>query len=176
MKYPHYPIDWILLAKAHEHYSSHEFKYKETPYAIPLDYHSGTKPHDNQSFVLDKGIFEIEKHELVGSAEQGFIYQLINNEIKVNDKLFSISPCFRYDNYDLLHQPWFMKLELFHFSNNFEELLNMIMLAKKFLKNNTKEEVSIVKISENMYDLEVNKIEVGSFGCGTVVEKSIHVY
>lgn len=132
MKYPTELIDWQLLSQANSFYKNYGFIQVETPFAIPNYYHSFTKPHNNQSFVLDKDMFSNEPHELVGSAEQGFIYLLLNDLIS-NNKLQSITPCFRFDDYDQFHQPWFLKLELFH-------------------------------LSENIDDLEINNIEIGSYG------------
>lgn len=163
MKYPNENIDWLLLAEANSFYANNGFQQIETPFAIPSYYHSFTKPHDNQTFVLNNGLFSNNSHELVGSAEQGFIYLLLNNLLE-SKKLQSITPCFRFDEYDELHQPWFMKLELFQLSDNNEDLFNIISIVKKFFEKHTSSCVQLVNTGENMYDLEINNIEVGSYG------------
>lgn len=162
--YPTINIDWILLAKAVDYYNNHDYYQIETPFAIPEFYHFYTKPHHDQTFVLKDGLFKSHVHELVGSAEQGFIYLLVNNKLDVSKKLFSVTPCFRYDNYDKLHQPWFMKLELFHYSSHEQDLTNMIDTVKKFYEMHSELPVNIVQTSEKSFDLEINNIEVGSYG------------
>ena len=173
--YPDILIDWSLLAKASQFYLQAGFVQKETPFAIAEKYHTYIKPHDNKSFVLDQGIFKEEPHELVGSAEQGFIYLLLNNQIQPFERLFSITPCFRFDTYDCLHQPWFMKLELFHYSSNIDDLKSMITLVKDFLTSISKFSVDLVNTGKNTYDLEINSIEVASFGF-RVVEGLTFIY
>lgn len=174
IQYPDALIDWNLLSKAVCFYSQAGFIETETPYAVPIQYHY-TKPHDNQSFVLKEGLFKEEHHELVGSAEQGFIYLLLNDKIETNQRLFSVTPCFRFDTYDKLHQPWFMKLELFHYSNSIEDLFFMLNIALEFYQNNSQHKVNIVQTSLTSYDLEINQIEIASFGFRTV-EKETFIY
>lgn len=166
--YPEALIDWTLLAKAASFYNEAGFAQKETPYALPELYHSYTKPHNDPSFILSSGIFSQEPHELVGSAEQGFIYLILNNLVNPQERFFSITPCFRSDNYDKLHQPWFMKLELFHYSSDLNDLISMLQLVKLFFSNQSKGDLQIVETGNNSYDLELNSIEIGSFGFRTV--------
>lgn len=166
--YPTFNIDWILLAKAVDFYNKSSYFQVETPFAIPDFYHFYTKPHNDQTFVLNDGMFEQNKHELVGSAEQGFIFLLLNNQLDLSKKLFSVTPCFRADNYDKLHQPWFMKLELFHYSSNENDLMNMLQLAKSFYEKQSDVPVNIIQTGNNAYDLEMNNIEVGSYGFRSV--------
>lgn len=162
--YPHHIIDWTLLAQAAQFYSQAGFSQKETPYALPELYHSYTKPHNDPSFILNRGMFSEYPHELVGSAEQGFIYLILNSLVSINDRLFSVTPCFRCDTYDNLHQPWFMKLELFHYSSKIEDLTSMIDMVKSFCAQHTTGSLKIVVTGDNMYDLELNDIEIASFG------------
>lgn len=162
--YPNNNIDYILLAEAVKYYTEQDYYQIETPFAIPEFYHFYTKPHNDQTFVLKEGLFKNNAHELVGSAEQGFIYCLLNNKLDLSKKLFSVTPCFRYDNYDNLHQPWFMKLELFHYSSSEKDLKNMIHIAQNFFQQQSKFNVNIVQTGEKSFDLEINNIEVGSYG------------
>lgn len=173
--YPHVLIDWSLLAKAAQFYAQAGFTQTETPYALPEVYHSYTKPHNDPSFILNNGVFKEQPHELVGSAEQGFIYLILNDLVHTQEKLFSITPCFRCDNYDDLHQPWFMKLELFHYSSEFNDIILMVNLVKKFLELQTKSPLIIVNTTVTSYDLELNGIEVASFGF-RVVEGLTFIY
>lgn len=162
-----YPlIDWNLLSQAQQFYSNIGYQYCEVPYIIPEQYGKITKPHDDRSFVLNNHLFEEQPHELVGSAEQGFIY-LIYQNLLPNKKLHSITPCFRTEQYDKqFHLPWFMKCELFHYSNNIEDCLNMLKDAFDFYKQfiNTNDSLDIITTSESTWDINLNNIEIGSYG------------
>lgn len=163
-----YPIDWEKLAQANTYYSQH-FTYQEVPFLIPESVSNYTKPHRDQSFILNDGIFAQQSHELIGSAEQGFVYLLLNGNL-LADRLYSISPCFRADNYDKTHQPWFMKLELFHLSDKKEDLMNMLEGAEHFFSQFAQTE--IVLTGENMYDINIHGLEVGSYGFRHIDDKT----
>ena len=163
-----YPIDWAKLAKANEYYSKH-FQYQEVPYLIPETVSNYTKPHREQSFILNDGLFTQQAHELVGSAEQGFVYLLMNEGL-IGEKLYSITPCFRADNYDVTHQAWFMKLELFHLSDKPEDLHSMVECANTFFSQFGNTE--IIQVQTQMYDININNIEVGSYGFRHINDKT----
>lgn len=154
-------INWKLLHEASHYYSSF-FTYQETPYLIPKEYSTYTKPHCDESYILNQGLFKTQPHELVGSAEQGFIYLLLQNKLS-SDKLYSISPCFRTEEYDNTHQPWFIKLELFHISDKKSDLEDMINKAMIFFKNYYCP-IILEKTADNSFDLLINDIEIGSYG------------
>lgn len=161
----HYPnIDWRLIAFAQNYYESLGYQYVETPWLIPTYYTEKTKPFQDKSFVLDSDLFKNQNNELVGSAEQGFLYLIDNNQLQPG-KYFSISPCFRTENYDSLHQAWFMKLEIIDFQNaNTNSLNDMIEHAFNFFRNHTKGQLEIVNLPDKSYDINLNGIEVGSYG------------
>lgn len=161
----HYaPINWLLLAQAQNYYVEHGFLYCEVPYLIPEQYGALTKPHNDQSFVLNNHLFAEQAHELVGSAEQGFIYLLATNQLK-GDKLITVTPCFRTENYGMLHLPWFMKCELFHLSNSLEDCQKMIKIAYDFyFKHCQARHLEIVQTDQESWDINLNGIEIASFG------------
>lgn len=159
----YYPnIEWKLLAQAQEYYSQF-YLYQETPFLVPEEYSRETKPHNDRSFVLTQHLFEKQPQELVGSAEQGFIY-LAQNNFLLAERLFSISPCFRTERYDSWHQPWFMKLELFHLSSDINDVESMINHALAFYQSLSEGEYSIIQTSEKSWDINLNHIEIGSYG------------
>lgn len=161
-----YPsINWALMAYASYFYSSRGYVNKETPWLIPTDYTKLTKPHQDASFVQSSGMFEKSPHELVGSAEQGFIYLICNNLI-IPGKYFSVSPCFRVEKYDSLHQPWFMKLELIQYGTDVNEqsLEKLISDAFTFFSHHTKGKLQVVELQDNTFDINLNGIEIGSYG------------
>lgn len=171
-----YPaIDWGLLAKASAFYKSKGLTYKETPWTAPIAVHEFTKPHQNPSFIHDLALPQgNELCELVGSAEQGFIYLMLNNELK-DGKYYSITPCFRFDTYDKTHQPWFMKAELMHLQKNcnqeqaLQNAMNLLDLAWEFLTALAPDErFEKVQTSSLSWDINLNGIEIGSYGVRNV--------
>lgn len=170
--FTNYPlIDWSLIKEACLYYSNLGYQQTEVPWVIPENYSKTTKPHENQSFVQDKAIFENQHNELIGSAEQGFIYLLLNKLITYG-KFFSVSPCFRFDNYDETHFPWFIKLELFIYPENIlnsENILSQtIDESFNFFKLYSIKNPEIIKFSDSLYDINLNKIEVGSYGIRSI--------
>lgn len=163
LKYP--LIDWSLLQRACVYYSSLGYQQKETPWLIPEIYGKTTKPHIDRSFVQDKNMFKEQAHELVGSAEQGFIYLILNNLLP-EGKYFSISPCFRVDEYDKTHLPWFIKLELLIYSpgNENKYLQSILKDSLDFFNMNSNNKCEKIFISDESYDINLNGLEVGSLG------------
>lgn len=164
-----YPnIDWQLIAQAQSYYESLGYKYVETPWLVPTYYTEQTKPFKDKSFVLDSDLFENQNSELVGSAEQGFLYLIDNQKIPLG-KYCSISPCFRTESYDSLHQPWFLKLELIDCkSTNKTSLNNVLLDAFKFFQSITNGNLEIINLANNTYDINLNNIEIGSYGFRTI--------
>lgn len=164
-KYP--PIDWRKMALACAFYAQKGFEYLETPWVIPAQYSKLTKPHDDPTFIFEKGLFSLQPNELVGSAEQGFLY-LIQNNLLPKGKFYSVSPCFRTDTYDATHQPWFLKLELIDTNvvDADKQLKQIMDLAYEFfttIKNNDSV-LEIVALPDGSKDINLNDIEIGSYG------------
>jgi hypothetical protein len=164
LEFATYPnIDWELLALAKRFYEDSDYRYCEVPYAVPVEYNL-TKPHDDPSFILDAGVFQHQPHELVGSAEQGFIYQAYRKTLEY-DKLCSITPCFRVERFSLQHLPWFMKLELFHLSDKQQDVDLMLNHAMNFFASHVDaSRLDIVQTSETNWDITLDNIEIGSYG------------
>ena len=162
-------LDWLLLGQAVEHYRGMGYQQVETPWAIPNPYMAGTKPHGHRTFVMTHGHFKDQHHELVGSAEQGFVYMKSRKMLQPDQRYMSVSPCFRVEDFDSLHLPWFMKLELFDPRTDPVCLELMLIdcenafktLLGKFGEKENK--IEIVQIGET-YDIELNGIEIGSYG------------
>jgi hypothetical protein len=128
----------------------------------------GTKPHYHETFELHRGQFADQHHELVGSAEQGFVYMKARKMLPKDAMLMSVSPCFRVEQFDSLHLPWFMKLELFVDSTDPEKLKDVINHAFntfEFLVDDVegKNKLEVVQINDT-FDIELNGIEIGSYG------------
>jgi hypothetical protein len=151
-----YPIDYTKIAKAIDFYKDKGFEYIEVPWDTPKKYQQST-------FIgEDFAPIDNDRH-LVGSSEQSFIYLLDNNFIK-SKPYISCSPCFRAGEIDILHQEYFMKVEIFEpldfSSNRLKEILNFgIEFFSQYLH------VEFLPTGENMYDIVSSQcIELGSYG------------
>ena len=160
------PINWGLLARAQAFYASKGFQYRETPWSVPTEINALTRPADTPAWFEHE--FQGRTHELVASAEQGFLYQLKQHNLPPGMHQ-SISPCFRVEPlYGEYHQPWFMKLELCVVTekDNAPAALRMVLQAAYGLYQSHCDAGSIVQtqVSDTQFDLELNGIEIGSYG------------
>lgn len=178
-----YPaINWMLLAQTVEHYSGLGYQQIEVPWCVPESLNVDTKPHTDRSFVQPFGMFSNDPHELVGSAEQGFMYLMQQGRLTPG-KYLSVSPCFRFDDYDATHFPWFMKVELCEFlapDDDHQIALNQMVhqcgvffdrLMKapySFYNQKSKRVECKVVAIQDTFDIEINNIEVGSYGIRSI--------
>lgn len=153
-------VDWDLLANAAQYYSRLGYQEIDLPYLADHDYVMMTCPDEKYTLRTEKGT-------LVGSAEQSFFwYDMIGKLPK--GKFFAITPCFRNEeSFTRLHRLTFMKLELYVNDDVGETSLNRViedayLFDKLFSKDFAG--VDIVKTGDNECDIEVNGIEVGSYG------------
>ena len=120
-------IDYELLNKALKYYAKVGFKQIEVPWRVSAEAINLTF-NNNLSFKSDNKF-------LIGSAEQGFLELYLRNKLTSN-QLMSVSPCFRNEIEDDLHQQEFMKLELIFFSNyKIGETDATYNIFKKFVLN-----------------------------------------
>lgn len=150
--------NWALIGQAIEHYKDLGYEYVELPWTVPMDVMTSTC---DESMVINSDI-----GPLVGSAEQSFLAADLRCTLG-KGKFISCTPCFRLDRIDELHSAAFMKVELYqNVDVNEESLSNMVELAHDFFR---REQLipwpwpAIVSTPEG-FDIEVNGIEVGSYG------------
>jgi seryl-tRNA synthetase len=153
------PISWNLVAKALDLYQNLGYKYVEAPWVVSPEATRATIPeglsacgmqYDGQS-----------KGDLVGSAEQGFAQLMIDGAIGPG-RWVAAGPCFRWEAFDTTHQMTFFKVELIEIARK-PLLEDMITDASRVLYKLTGHYPEMVKTPEG-YDLEVNGVEVGSYG------------
>lgn len=155
-------IDWELLYDAKRFYQQYlESTYIEVPWIVDPDV---------AGITTDQNEIDTSYGRLVGSAEQGFLQLVKEGKIFNKEIIYhSISPCFRADTMDELHERHFMKLELFELlgktSNEEKRLREIGGEAFKFFRGQ-KLECEIVPTGNLMYDIVSKnlKIEVGSYG------------
>jgi len=155
MIYPQ--IDWELLSEAKKFYSK-SFNFIEVPWTVENNISAVTTP-------LDKKPFKTPIGDLVGSAEQSFISLMSKNKID-KGRWATITPCFRDDKEDELHQKYFMKLELIDISDE-PDYFFLLNIANDFF--NKMIETQIIDIEKSFYpqkDIACAKtgIELGSYG------------
>ena len=118
-------ISYELISKAINYYNSIGYQYVETPWRATEEIINITKPIDSKSFKIDEKC-------LVASGEQSFLYQFSKGFLPPGTYQ-TVTPCFRSDVHDTLHQKQFMKLQLINTINpTNEELLKTIIHAQEF--------------------------------------------
>lgn len=160
-------IDYELLNKALKYYTKVGFKQIEVPWRVSGEAINSTFD-SNLSFKSDDKF-------LIGSSEQGFLELYLQNKLTSN-QLMSVSPCFRNEIEDDLHQQEFMKLELIFFSNYeiggtdttyniFKQFVISFIIKKLKIKTS---DIFILGTNESnsIYseDILINGIEYGSYG------------
>lgn len=151
-------INYKTLYESINYYEKEGYKRIETPWTVSEQVDKITKPDDRISFQL--------KHNnkcLVGSGEQSFIYLMIKDFI-LPGKYQTITPCFRFESFDLYHTKYFMKNELIITDNvSNDNLLNIVNDAYYFFRRYFGDLVYRVETKDG-YDLNVGEYELGSYG------------
>lgn len=146
-------MNWERIANSIKYYTSLNYEYVEVPWMVTESIVSITKPPNSRIFKTFNGC-------LVASGEQSFLE--IRHDLCPAKSYQCVTPCFRDEKYDELHLPYFMKNELIHVlwkrENPEHALDKMIRDALGFFLHG-----KIVK-TEFGFDIEIEGIEVGSFG------------
>jgi len=150
-------------------YKNEGFKYVEVPWLIDEEVSNYTIPPNKQNF-------NIKDQVLVASGEQSFLQLMKDNNLSYG-KYVTMTPCFRDDELDEIHQRYFLKTELF-VHDTLDNLMNMffsiIDICKRFFSQYINVELIPindpqplnVSINNNIsYDItDMNGIELGSYG------------
>jgi len=162
-------IDYSLLGKSVEFYSSKGFQRVEVPWTVTREISNITKPIGAKEFRL---LHENDK-VLVASAEQSFLYQYAKGFLP-KGKFQAITPCFRFENFDCAHTKYFMKNELiitdFGPDEDAKHLLDqMISWAENFFRQHVPD-INLLRITSpdmKSFDIEYDGTEIGSYGIRT---------
>lgn len=155
-----YPISWGRLSRALSYYTWKGFRYVEVPWYVPEEYALATRPVDLPPYTGD---FRVAPGTLVASSEQSFLYLASTGKLPADSEYFvACSPCFRdCQPDDGLHQPHFMKVELWHTTKR-DTSYHLLQTADNFFrKEGSKPSLEVTDLG---LDLLVNGIEVGSYG------------
>lgn len=160
-------INYKNIALAIDFYKNRGYTYMEVPWLVSEAAIKITLPKNNHSLSTGYG-------ELIGSAEQSFIDLMIAGEL-LPGKYVAATPCFRDDIIDGLHSRHFFKVELIKYWNASDETQqaylneqNVINDALNFYKTLTEKEKLNIKNVDCGFDIELNNIEIGSYGYRTL--------
>lgn len=147
-------MNWMRLGVAVSAYRNHGYAHVEVPWMVPRRDVAVTFPHvpaDDQPMN-------------VGSAEQSFIHLARIGALSPG-RYVACTPCFRAGDIGPLNQPEFMKVELWRDDAVSEATLHdMIADARDTMGSMAwGRSIDIVPTTEG-YDLNLNGIEVGSYG------------
>jgi len=151
-------INWQYLYRSIPVYESNGFKYIEVPWIVPATTTKITFPQGNTEFKTPVG-------DLVGSAEQSFLYLISQGKLP-RGRYCSITPCFRSeDHIDNLRRNWFMKLELIDTLNvSVSNLVEITEICCSWMRSLLGDHPTIVQTDTEMFDIEYHGIEIGSYG------------
>ena len=160
-------INYFLLGQAIAFYKEVGYTYIEVPWIVSKEAQFATLSDETRAFeVTDKGY-------LVGSAEQGII-ELMKHGLS-NGAYVSCSPCFRNEPVkDDLHLDQFMKVELSVISSELRNIDDIVGHALMFKQARSPSMVKTKYISDTEIDLEINGVEVGSYGVREIDGKFLY--
>lgn len=151
-------INWKLISDSLEYYKTKGYKYIEVPWIVSDE--AVKKTFLGNSVKSRHG-------EVVGSAEQSFIQLMLEGKLQYG-KYVAASPCFRDELvYDDIHFPYFFKVELISINpqSSKSDMYECIDHAQEFFALNCdKRDIVILVKTEDGIDLNLNSIEIGSYG------------
>lgn len=153
-------INYNNIADSIDFYTSCGYQRIEAPWTVSEYVDDITRPKDRPHLQL--------KHNgkcLVASGEQSFLYLYLKEYLPLG-KYQTVTPCFRFEPYNLYHEKTFIKNELIITDNvNAENLDKIINDAFNFFKSKLdKQELLKIVKADIGYDIEYNGIELGSYG------------
>lgn len=151
-------IDYGLIQQSVDYYETNKFARVESPWTVSEAVDNLTKPKDRQAFQL--------KHNdkcLVASGEQSFLYLYLKNFLP-KGQFQTITPCFRFEPFDILHTKYFIKNELIKTDVvNDYELEKIIDVCFNFYLKFFGNKLEIIK-TDIGFDIEIDGRELGSYG------------
>lgn len=159
-QWPATNIDWMSIGQAQCSYYTVGYEYLEVPWLVGREAVDITKPPHARNFETFAGC-------LVASGEQSFL--AVRDSLERGKKYQCVTPCFRDEQqHDELHRQWFVKLELMYvlmpWDIREDKVLEVVQDALDFFWHFACGcELRVVR-TENGYDIEVNGVEVGSYG------------
>lgn len=154
-------INWLRIGRAVRFYQDRGYNYVEVPWVVPRRITEATVPPSSRIYSVD------DNADLVGSAEQSFLWLAERGEL-CHRHLVAVSPCFRGDTLSPIHQNTFMKVELFCSQAADTDLRSLVHDARDFFRSEGVPvqcvDTSALTGTENSVDLQVEGVEIGSYG------------
>jgi seryl-tRNA synthetase len=155
-------INWSYVGRAIDFYVGAGFQYIEVPWIVSRESILSTLPVGKKGYTTELG-------GLVGSAEQSFI-ELMRGKLIDSRPYVAATPCFRDDEPDDLHNPYFFKVELFSIrSKGFNNSRAFLDVAQRFFATLGAETRAVWTDAES-YDIELNGVEIGSYGIHSIFD------
>lgn len=151
-------VNWNYLARSLDAYVVLGYRRVEAPWAIPAEFNKITCQDEGRIFDV-KGL-----GSLVGSSEQSFLFMELTGLITPG-RYVTLTPCFRNEKETESHKPYFMKTELYSSvpGVSLRDAEEMLRQTTYVIREICGVEPTPVKTDEG-WDLEVNGVEVGSYG------------
>lgn len=148
-------IDWARIAAAEEFYAAAGFTPVAVPWVVGDAAYRATLPADASPYATLGGY-------LVASGEQSFL-QLLDQGVDLCAAQCT-TPCFRDEDHDSWHAPYFLKVELLRADDTSDAALEaMIDTAASFLS--TYIPVTRLRLPDGSTDLvTADGVELGSYG------------
>lgn len=157
---------WDNINKAIRFYTSIGYNYIDLPWTVDLKYINHT--YDGKDGIIDGD----EKNCLVGSAEQSFLS--IYDDLEYDRGYVACTPCFRKEDIDYIHKPYFIKVELFEKLRSEKERKHFIAgdAISFFQTLVSVSNLSFLESGEKSMDIELNNIEIGSYSINSYEDKA----
>lgn len=154
-------INYGIIDASIQYYETWKFKRIESPWTVTEEISNITKPTGAREFKL---VHENGK-VLVASGEQSFLYLYLKGFLP-KGMYQTVTPCWRFENFDPLHTKYFIKNELIITDRVTEgTLAGIIARAKIFFGEYIPfKDIDIVNTGHNAYDLQYKGDELGSYG------------
>lgn len=183
------PKEYKRLLEAVAFYEKLGYRYDEAPWAVSEQAMNITRPSQYRNLptmsyrVNYHGYDQKKGYESdgvvlcpVASAEQSFLHDQLTNEYRIVGRYVTLTPCFRNEEIiDVLHRPYFMKVELINWTETSTEvgMYKMIHDAEAFFRKECKLKVDVIPnldpdpISVTRgFDIVTRqgRVELGSYG------------
>lgn len=150
-------LDYRYIADAQDFYIEKNFEPIAVPWVISIEAYTSTLPPRTEHYGTLGGF-------LVGSAEQSFIEKMLNGEEL--GRVQASTPCFRSEDHDEIHSPYFFKTELFDNTVplNAKSVHEVLDCAREFFERYLPTEVT--HEDDLQWDIVAkhNGLELGSYG------------
>lgn len=166
-------INTDLIASALQFYKK-DFKLISVPMCVGFESILHTLPKGRIPLLRDNTDSPQEDTYYVGSAEQGFIEMHSQGKLW-NGYYAALTPCQRNEQEDESHYTIFLKLELIIVGQH--ALPEMLTYVKTFLEQEDFDWVVVPSdCKDNEVDIEVNGVEVGSYGINVMPDGTPYTY